>query len=42
MTRPTISALVVPIARLLKEFDGKPEMALAAYNAGDFRVRAWV
>ncbi len=27
---------------LLKDFDGKPEMALAAYNAGDFRVRAWL
>jgi len=27
---------------LLKEFDGKPELALAAYNAGDFRVRDWI
>jgi soluble lytic murein transglycosylase len=27
---------------LLKDFDGKPEMALAAYNAGDFRVREWM
>jgi len=27
---------------LLKDFDGKPEMALAAYNAGDFRVRDWL
>ncbi len=27
---------------LLKDFDGKPELALAAYNAGDFRVRAWL
>jgi soluble lytic murein transglycosylase len=27
---------------LLKEFDGKPEMALAAYNAGDFRVKDWL
>jgi soluble lytic murein transglycosylase len=27
---------------LFKEFDGKPELALAAYNAGDFRVRDWM
>jgi soluble lytic murein transglycosylase len=27
---------------LLKDFDGKPELALAAYNAGDFRVRDWL
>jgi soluble lytic murein transglycosylase len=27
---------------LLKDFDGKPEIALAAYNAGDFRVRDWL
>jgi soluble lytic murein transglycosylase len=27
---------------LLKDFDGRPEMALAAYNAGDFRVRDWL
>ena len=27
---------------LLEDFDGKPEMALAAYNAGDFRVRDWL
>jgi soluble lytic murein transglycosylase len=26
---------------LLKDFDDQPELALAAYNAGDFRVRAW-
>ena len=26
---------------LLKDFGGKPELALAAYNAGDFRVRDW-
>jgi soluble lytic murein transglycosylase len=27
---------------LLEDFDGQPEMALAAYNAGDFRVREWL
>jgi soluble lytic murein transglycosylase len=27
---------------LMKDFDGKPEMALAAYNAGDLRVRDWL
>jgi soluble lytic murein transglycosylase len=27
---------------LLKEFNDKPEPALAAYNAGDFRVRDWM
>ena len=27
---------------LLSEFNGKPEQALAAYNAGDFRVRDWL
>jgi soluble lytic murein transglycosylase len=27
---------------LLKDFGGKREMALAAYNAGDFRVRDWL
>ena len=27
---------------LLKEFGGKPELALAAYNAGDFRVKDWM
>jgi soluble lytic murein transglycosylase len=30
------------LAELLKDFDGRPELALAAYNAGDFRVRDWV
>jgi len=26
----------------MKNFDGRPDLALAAYNAGDFRVRDWV
>ncbi len=26
---------------LLKDFDNKPELALAAYNASDYRVRDW-
>jgi soluble lytic murein transglycosylase len=26
----------------MKDFEGKTEMALAAYNAGDFRVRDWL
>jgi soluble lytic murein transglycosylase len=30
------------LRNLLEDFDGKPEMALAAYNAGDFRVRGWL
>ena len=30
------------LAGLLKEFDGRPEMAMAAYHAGDFRVRDWL
>jgi soluble lytic murein transglycosylase len=29
------------LAKLLKDFDGKPELAVAAYNAGDFRVNDW-
>ncbi len=29
------------LAELMKEFDGKTELALAAYNAGDFRVKDW-
>ena len=29
------------LATLLKDFDGRTELALAAYNAGDFRVREW-
>ncbi len=27
---------------MLKEFDGRAELALAAYNAGDFRVKDWM
>ncbi len=27
---------------MLKEFDGRIELALAAYNAGDFRVKDWM
>jgi soluble lytic murein transglycosylase len=30
------------LAGLMKDFDGRPDLALAAYNAGDFRVRDWV
>jgi len=30
------------LAQLLKEFDDKPELAVAAYNAGDFRVKDWL
>jgi soluble lytic murein transglycosylase len=30
------------LAVLMKDFDGRPELALAAYNAGDFRVKDWV
>jgi soluble lytic murein transglycosylase len=32
----------VYLAALMKDFDGRPEFALAAYNAGDFRVKDWV
>ena len=27
---------------LMKDFDGHPELAMAAYHAGDFRVKDWV
>jgi soluble lytic murein transglycosylase len=30
------------LAGLLKEFDGRRELAMAAYNAGDFRVKDWL
>jgi len=30
------------LAQLLKEFDGQPEFAVAAYNAGDSRVKEWM
>jgi soluble lytic murein transglycosylase len=30
------------LAGLMKAFDGRPEFALAAYNAGDFRVKDWM
>ncbi len=30
------------LAWLLKEFDGRRELAMAAYNAGDFRVKDWL
>lgn len=29
------------LAGLMKDFDGHPELAVAAYNAGDFRVKDW-
>jgi soluble lytic murein transglycosylase len=29
------------LAGLLKEFSSQPELAMAAYNAGDFRVKNW-
>jgi soluble lytic murein transglycosylase len=28
--------------QLMNEFNGQPEYALAAYNAGDDRVKAWL
>ncbi len=30
------------LAGLMKAFDNRPELAMAAYNAGDFRVKDWV
>jgi soluble lytic murein transglycosylase len=30
------------LKELMKEFDDRPEYALAAYHAGDFRVKNWV
>ncbi|MGA3325831.1 MAG: transglycosylase SLT domain-containing protein [Terriglobia bacterium] len=30
------------LAALMKDFNGRPEFALAAYNAGDSRVKEWV
>jgi soluble lytic murein transglycosylase len=30
------------LAQLLKEFNGQPEFAVAAYNAGDSRVKEWM
>jgi soluble lytic murein transglycosylase len=30
------------LATLMKDFDGRPEFALAAYNAGDSRVKDWI
>jgi soluble lytic murein transglycosylase len=30
------------LAGLMKDFDGHPELAMAAYHAGDFRVKDWV
>jgi soluble lytic murein transglycosylase len=31
----------VYLAGLLKDFDNRPDLAMAAYHAGDFRVRDW-
>lgn len=30
------------LAGLMKDFDNRPELAMAAYHAGDFRVKDWV
>lgn len=30
------------LASLMKDFDNRPELAMAAYHAGDFRVRDWL
>ncbi len=30
------------LKELLKQFDGRPEFAMAAYHAGDFRVKDWL
>jgi len=30
------------LKELLKQFDNRPEMAMAAYHAGDFRVKDWL
>jgi soluble lytic murein transglycosylase len=30
------------LAGLMKDFDNRPDLAMAAYNAGDFRVKDWV
>ena len=30
------------LAGLMKDFDNRPELAMAAYHAGDFRVNDWV
>jgi len=30
------------LAGLMKDFNGRPELAMAAYHAGDFRVKDWV
>lgn len=30
------------LAGLMKDFDNRPELAMAAYHAGDFRVNEWV
>ena len=30
------------LAALMKDFDNRPDLAMAAYHAGDFRVRDWL